>query len=136
MVDMTEAGATAPPPGTVAHEAAMLVDLLARQGWGGGTTGPGRQEEAGEGPAAAPVDGKSECTCGGTTPSACRLCPVCQLISFVKQVSPETIDRVAEVVDLAATALRDLAQAQRDRPAPAPGAGPEDHGPGVPGSQA
>ena len=50
-------------------------------------------------------------------PAACRLCPVCQLISFVQRVSPETLERVADVVELAATGLRDLApRASGSRP--------------------
>ncbi len=64
---------------------------------------------------------RSECTCGGTTPAACRVCPVCQLIAFVQQVNPDTIDRVADFVGFAATALRDLATSQRER-RPEPGA--------------
>lgn len=95
--------------GSVADEAALLADLLASRGWGGVPPGPAPSSPAdGEGPAA-------ECTCGGITPAACRLCPVCQLIAFVQQVSPDTVERVAEIVDLAATALRDLAQSQRER---------------------
>ncbi len=95
--------------GSVADEAALLADLLASRGWGGPSPGPAPSAPGdGEGPAA-------ECTCGGTTPAACRLCPVCQLIAFVQQVSPDTVERVAEIVDLAATALRDLAQSQRER---------------------
>ncbi|ADU48484.1 hypothetical protein [Intrasporangium calvum] len=95
--------------GSVADEAALLADLLASRGWGGLSPGPAPSAPGdGEGPAA-------ECTCGGTTPAACRLCPVCQLIAFVQQVSPDTVERVAEIVDLAATALRDLAQSQRER---------------------
>lgn len=94
---------------SVADEAALLADLLASRGWGGAPTGHAPSSPGDEsGPA-------TECTCGGTTPAACRLCPVCQLIAFVQQVSPDTLERVAEVVDLAATALRDLAQSQRDR---------------------
>jgi hypothetical protein len=58
---------------------------------------------------------QSPCTCDGATPAACRICPVCQLIAFVQQVNPDAIERVADVVALAATALRDLATAQRDR---------------------
>jgi hypothetical protein len=42
------------------------------------------------------------------------VCPVCQVISFVQRLSPDTLDRVADVVELAATGLRDFAQAQRD----------------------
>jgi hypothetical protein len=40
---------------------------------------------------------------------------VCQLISFVQQVNPDTIERVADFVGFAASALRDLATAQRER---------------------
>jgi hypothetical protein len=40
---------------------------------------------------------------------------VCQLIAFVQRIDPEAIDRLAEVVELAATGLRDLATAQRGR---------------------
>jgi hypothetical protein len=43
------------------------------------------------------------------------VCPVCQLIAFVQRVSPETIDRLADVVELAATGLRDLAVVQHAR---------------------
>jgi hypothetical protein len=43
------------------------------------------------------------------------VCPVCQLIAFVQRVSPDTIDRLADVVELAATGLRDLAVVQRSR---------------------
>jgi hypothetical protein len=114
----------------VAEEAARLIEMLSATGgpWargahgdptsarddtayqaGSARTGEPRAEDAGPG----------ACTCGGTTPPACRLCPVCQLIAFVTSVSPETIDRAADVVDLAATALRDLAATQRARrPAP------------------
>ena len=57
----------------------------------------------------------AECTCGGRERAACRMCPVCQLISFVQQVNPDTIERVADFVGFAATALRDLATSQRER---------------------
>jgi len=133
------------PPGSVAAEAALLVDLLSRRTWSGGSrmpSGDSRGERAGgaahghehaTGPssptgdqtdpeAARRGDGSAgECTCGGTTPAACRACPVCQLIAFVQQVNPDTIEKVADFVGFAATALRDLATAQRERHAePAP----------------
>jgi hypothetical protein len=152
-----EAG-TAPdrPARTVAEEAALLVDLLSRRGWGaaagmpsesshtsaddvagaaGGASAASRDSEAhhhahdgrtgdGAGPGGIPLgDGRPgpECTCGGREPAACRMCPVCQLISFVQQVNPDTIERVADFVGFAATALRDLATSQRERAsAPAP----------------
>ncbi|MDV3221586.1 hypothetical protein [Intrasporangium sp.] len=113
MTDTRDAASGA-PPGSVAHEAALLVDLLSSRGWGGQAGQAGeRSEPAGPDP----TSGRDECTCGGTTPAACRLCPVCQLIALVQKVSPEALEQVAEVIDLAATALRDLAQAQRDRKA-------------------
>jgi hypothetical protein len=141
------------PARTVAQEAALLVELLSRRGWGadGGmpsasshTTAhgqpragsssapPGSANGTGAGhddPATDPTGGAArpggtpltdagqapECTCGGREPAACRVCPVCQLISFVQQVNPDTIERVADFVGFAATALRDLATAQRER---------------------
>jgi hypothetical protein len=144
------------PARTVAQEAALLVELLSRRGWGAGggmpsasshthdtpaersghqhhPAGQGTPDEAHEaadpapeaaGPGGTPggiplADStqQPECTCGGREPAACRVCPVCQLISFVQQVNPETIERVADFVGFAATALRDLATAQRERSA-------------------
>jgi hypothetical protein len=113
----------------VAEEAARLVEMLGAAGgpWSGmggarsthGTHGPGdaggsSHSPSGEGGSAERGPGQA-CTCGGTTPQACRLCPVCQLISFVGSISPETIERAADLVGFAATALRDLATAQRSR---------------------
>jgi len=120
-----------PQPGSVAAEAALLVDLLSRRGWsstsgmpggsggsgGSGSSGGSRGSGSSTGPATGGrLDGSErECTCGGTTPAACRVCPVCQLIAFVQQVNPDTIEKVADFVGFAATALRDLATAQRER---------------------
>ena len=70
-----------------------------------------------------------ECTCGGQQPASCRVCPVCQLIAFVQQVSPDTIDRVADFVGFAATALRDLATAQRERTTAVPRDADDAHDP-------
>lgn len=111
----TGAGGADAPPASVAEEAAKLVELLSGGSWAGagvpprgsaGRTGTGEQGQA------------RECTCGGTTPRACRVCPVCQLIAFVQQVNPDTIEKVADFVGFAATALRDLATAQRERQEP------------------
>jgi hypothetical protein len=147
-----------PGVGSVAEEAALLVDLLSQRGWSGssgmpsgaprsnggaprhGTDAPeGHRADAsggdehrpdedgaahGAGPSAGEAGSPPECTCGGTTPAACRVCPVCQLIAFVQQVNPDTIDRVADLVGFAATALRDLATAQRERRGEPEGATP------------
>ena len=117
----TRDGTPTAAPGSVADEAALLVDLLSSRGWGGPAT---QQSEQSERPSGDSAEGsgetgsraqRGECTCGGTTPAACRLCPVCQLISVVQRMSPDSLERVADVVDLAATGLRDLAHAQRDK---------------------
>jgi hypothetical protein len=132
------------PTGTVAQEAALLVNLLSTRGWGGDAPGSphpnGRDDAPGAGHPGADAESDREgtgrtsgegrtheCTCGGTTPAACRVCPVCQLISFVQQVSPDAIERLADVVGLAATALRDLAASQREQ-SERPGDGPEGDG--------
>jgi hypothetical protein len=118
--------------GTVAEETARLVELLSGYAATAGSrarsaddsAGPGARPDDSAGPGARPddsfagsaggsTDGAAECTCGG--PAACRICPVCQLIAFVQRIDPEAIDRLAEVVELAATGLRDLATAQRGR---------------------
>ncbi|GAA2491562.1 hypothetical protein [Terrabacter carboxydivorans] len=125
----------ASPPGSVAEEAALLVDLLSRRSWAGSSGMPPAASHKEDG-SAAPLghdsrhesehDGSrssqqrsgtstGECTCGGSTPAACRVCPVCQLVAFVQQVNPDTIEKVADFVGFAATALRDLAATQRER---------------------
>ena len=106
--------------GSVAEEAALLVDLLSSRGWGAPATGPtspkGPSDDTGPSSSGAPDAPEAhECTCGGRTPAACAVCPVCQLIAFVQRIEPDTIERFADVVGLAATALRDLATAQRER---------------------
>lgn len=114
----TRDGTPTAPPGSVADEAALLVDLLSSRGWGGPAAGQSNRssdESAQESGETGSRAHRGECTCGGTTPAACGLCPVCQLIAFVQRLSPDTLDRVADVVQLAATGLRDLAHAQRDR---------------------
>ena len=123
-----------PPVGTVAEEASLLVEALAAFGAGGQVpTG----HDAGAGPDATGPDATGPdptdrdptqsddtdseradshaCTCGGQRPAACAVCPVCQLIAFVQRVRPETIERLADVAELAATGLRDLAVVQRAR---------------------
>ncbi|MBC9823641.1 hypothetical protein [Terrabacter sp. MAHUQ-38] len=141
----TSGSAGAPGVRSVAEEAALLVDLLSQRGWSGSSGMPpgrarsngdaprdgadepagrgGQEERRGHGDHGAHGSGR-ECTCGGTTPAACRVCPLCQLIAFVQQVNPDTIEKVADVVGFAATALRDLATAQRERHAGAADAPP------------
>jgi hypothetical protein len=40
--------------------------------------------------------------------AACRLCPLCQLIALVRQLSPETIDQIGDQVEGLVRSLRTL----------------------------
>ena len=54
--------------------------------------------------------------CGGPrdgTPVACRLCPVCQGISLMRSVRPETVDLLADLALAVAATLRDVATRSR-----------------------
>ncbi|WP_295696133.1 hypothetical protein [Lapillicoccus sp.] len=42
-------------------------------------------------------------------PSVCHLCPVCQLISAVRSVRPETVDRLADLAAALTQTLREVA---------------------------
>ncbi|MEO7000045.1 MAG: hypothetical protein ABI112_18360 [Terracoccus sp.] len=102
------------PPASVAAEAALLIELLSQRGSfasasAGSRSGSGPEPAAGS---AGQPDG-GECTCGGAPPAACRICPVCQVIAFVQKINPDTIERIADFATFAATALRDVASAQR-----------------------
>ena len=52
--------------------------------------------------------------------SVCRVCPVCQLIAFVKGVRPDAIERLADVMDMLGDGLRVFAQSRREGASPGP----------------
>ena len=124
-----------PPVGSVAEEAARLLDALG--GWvstSGYAAEPAREEAPD--PAVpdteAPPDetrtqdaghcGHCGAADGGGRPVTCQWCPVCQGIGLLRSVRPETVDRLADLAGALATALRDVATHTRDRAAgpPAP----------------
>ncbi|MEI2825384.1 MAG: hypothetical protein V9F04_02600 [Dermatophilaceae bacterium] len=51
-------------------------------------------------------------------PSSCRSCPVCMLITAARSVSPDTIERLADVVDLISDGLRGFAESRRSASPP------------------
>jgi hypothetical protein len=56
------------------------------------------------------------CTCSchrAGEAAACRLCPICQGIALLRSIRPETLERVADVAGMAATALHELAEQRR-----------------------
>jgi len=123
---------TQPGSGTVAEEAARLIDALASMARSSAGPGPDASPDAG-GPAQepastgapdasrrpdhrdAPADGACS-ACGGErdgTPVACKLCPLCQGIALLRSVRPETVDRLADFASAVAASLRDVATQAR-----------------------
>lgn len=115
--------------GTVAEEAARLIEAMASIARS--STGPKEDPSAyaggparGSGAADA-ADGSEDqkdssdgvcSSCGGhrdSTPVACKLCPLCQGIAFMRSVRPETVDRLADLASAVASTLRDLATQSR-----------------------
>jgi hypothetical protein len=134
---MTEHSSAPPPVGTVAEEAARLIDAFAA--WSASPTdGPGRrdgedrryagpEESAGTGSEGeGPAGGHRCASCGAETgvgrAVTCEVCPVCQGIALLRSVRPETLDRLADLAAAVTATLRDVA-AQGAR---GPGRGPQD----------
>jgi len=131
-----------PTNGTVAEEAARLIDAMAsmaRSGTGPNPSPDPYAEGAPRGSASSgapgawrgadhrddPSDGTCS-ACGGEkagTPVACKLCPLCQGIALLRSVRPETVDRLADFASAVAASLRDVAtQARASGPGSADGA--------------
>ncbi len=135
-----------PPVGSVAEEAARLLDALggwastaayaaheghpAHDGSPGGDpeenrpTGDDEGQPVGAdststGPTATGATGRCE-HCGAANgvgqAASCQLCPVCQGIGLLRSVRPETVDRLADLAGAVAATLRDLATQRRGGP--------------------
>ena len=131
-----------PAVGTVAEEAARLLDALggwatsAQSGYAARTahaaTSPDADEAGGDAGAGAAGDTTDESGAhapgaDSTTPRcsscgaengvgqavACQLCPVCQGIGLLRSVRPETVDRLADLAGALAATLRDIAGQRR-----------------------
>ncbi len=103
--------------GSVAEEAARLIEVLRRRAGGG--------EPAGEEPAGQPAEDPAHehvHASDGHVPmgeaQACTYCPVCRGVVLLRGVSPETLERVADVATAVATLFADLASS-RTAPPPA-----------------
>lgn len=58
-------------------------------------------------------------TCGqeareASPDSVCRVCPVCRVLAVVRSINPDTLERVADVVDLLSDGLRTYASGRRE----------------------
>ena len=123
---------TQPANGTVAEEAARLIEAMASMARSSAgpsqdsnpyAGGPAQEPGSSGTPDAsgradnreAPLDGACR-ACGGErdgTPLACRLCPLCQGIALLRSVRPETVDRLADFASAVAASLRDVATQSR-----------------------
>lgn len=138
---------TRPVNGTVAEEAARLIEAMAsmaRAGAvprkdpssydGGQSRDAGSPGEAGASGASDHRNEHSDSTCSacggerGGTPVACKLCPLCQGIALLRSVRPETVDRLADLASAVAGTLRDVA-AQSRASGPSSTNGPASGGP-------
>lgn len=122
-----------PPParpvGSLDEEAQALREALRARSAGTGTGGLGglglavAEALLGAGTAAggsaasgSSADGEAApatCTCGAGTPQVCRSCPLCRVKAAVEAVSPDALEKLADIVSLAVTGLRDLAEHKR-----------------------
>jgi hypothetical protein len=118
------------PVGTVAEETARLVEAFGDWAQGLGADqprpaaapspptedgGPAGEREAG-------TRHTQPCQHCGSVPRpgeavVCQLCPLCQGISLLRAVRPETVERLADVAAALSGALRDIA-AERFRQSP------------------
>jgi len=127
--------------GTVAEEAARLIDAFAswsdsareshdgpaeegESGYAGSAGSPGSAGSAGS------AAGEQRCTaCGAETGAGravtCGVCPLCQGLALPRAVRPETVDRLADLAAAVTATLRDVAaQTRAQRPPDGHRAGP------------
>lgn len=96
--------------GSVAEEAGRLLESLRRSGQDEGERPP-----AGPAPRAPHTEGAPPHEPSGgfsCDDPVCQWCPVCRASAFVRQLSPETLNGLAEFAGFAATVLGDLAAAR------------------------
>lgn len=101
----------------VAREAARLMAAL-----GAGTPhdASGRATDDGSDPQPT-ARGEQVCAC----PALCRRCPVCRIGGFIAQLTPETLERMADLLAMAAGSLQSAAEQRRDAGASASSSRPD-----------
>jgi hypothetical protein len=120
-------GRAAAPVGSVAEEAARLLDALGgwaeRSGYAGASgasaasaesAAPGASRDDDAAPSRDEAHAGHHCPeCGSQTgvgrAVTCRVCPLCQGIAVLRSVRPETVDRLADLASAVAATLRDVA---------------------------
>lgn len=100
---------------SVADEAARLAEAFA--GWAGrhhfNATDPGGEEPVVAGDTARAEQPLCDCAHGATVEAVCRNCPVCRAAGLIQAVSPELLDRAADLLELLASGLHSAAAGRR-----------------------
>jgi hypothetical protein len=104
--------------GSVAEEAARLLETLRRQRTGSGPPQAAGDEEDERGADHEHEHEHAHVPMGEA--AACTYCPLCRGIVRLRSVSPETLDRLAEVASAVAALLGDLAADRGGRDPAAP----------------
>lgn len=114
-----------PPVGSVAEEAAKLFEAFSS--WtASGAPEPEPEAPAGHepGPEVGGGDGDDhpDRTCGSCgsnqdigRAASCQVCPLCRGIALLRQVRPETVDRLADLAAAVSDSLRATAAHRRKR---------------------
>lgn len=110
--------------GSVAEEAGRLLESLRRAGADAAASASAAAQAPSGDTRVPPVDAPrtvgSAAPADGAAPAAgfscedpvCQWCPVCRASAFVRRLSPETLDGLAELAGFAAHVLGDLAKAR------------------------
>ncbi len=107
--------------GSVAEEAARLLGVFVA-GMPEAHLLAAGSRVAGEPPPSqvCPECGHDPHAAAATNDSVCRICPICRVLTVVKSISPETLDKIADVVDLLSDGLRGFAASRRTSQSPNP----------------
>ena len=116
--------------GSVADEAAKLLEALGRTRTPRDESAPGRAESAGSHePFGDTSDPPEHVHVAMGDAETCTWCPVCRSVSLLKGVSPETLGRLADLATAAATVLADLASRHTESSSATAERAPADRGP-------
>ncbi|WP_018156177.1 hypothetical protein [Demetria terragena] len=120
----------------VADEAIRLVSALAAMGTPSGTgagDGPSAREDTVTADGSSSADSSSSDRTGeGTAPSpcscdtpavqaVCEVCPVCRVATFLSEIRPETVERVADLLGMVVGSLEAFAAHRREEMSGEPG---------------
>ncbi|MBC9957607.1 hypothetical protein [Yimella sp. cx-51] len=100
----------------VAQEAMKLVESLGA--WAGSASSAHAFESSAGGGSDRdddePKRGDDGCSCSTAhAPVVCRVCPVCRVGAFLEGLSPEAMERIADLIGMVAGSLQAVAQERR-----------------------